>query len=199
MTVSRAAAITLALLLLAFRSSSADAAAELSRALPSPGAVVDTAPENLELFFTQDVDQAEVTLGGDALEVELGGERIVAALGTLGEGQYAVEWTVVSAVDGKETTGRFEFEVRPGEEGDSLPEVDPEARADRVDTVGNDNRTEVLLWTAVGIAAAAILALVFFYFRTSIPSFGTTRIEGGLPPPGDSPPEHSGEDDHDDH
>jgi methionine-rich copper-binding protein CopC len=187
-----------ALLFVASESPSVDAAAELTQSIPSPGAEIEDAPDDLRLLFTQDIEDAEISINGSGLATELDGDEVSAPLSASDEGDYVVAWTVTSEVDGRETSGEFQFTVRSAEATEPLPEVDPEERAERVSEVSDDNRTEVLFWSVVGIAGAALLALVFFYSRTSIPTFGTTRIEGGLPPPGESPPEHIGGED-DDH
>jgi methionine-rich copper-binding protein CopC len=174
------------------------AAAELARSIPSPGSEFSEAPGRLELFFTQEIEEASLDINGTELNSEVDGEHVVASIEGLEDGDYVVSWTVTSDIDGRETSGQFQFTMAPASDGETPPEVDPESRAERVEEVGDDSRTEVLIWTTVGIGVAALLALVFFYFRTSIPTFGTTRIEGGLPPPGQSPPEES-EDQHGDH
>lgn len=188
-----------ALLFVASESRSVDAAAELTQSIPSPGAEIEDAPDDLRLLFTQDIEDAEISINGSDLATELDGDEVSAPLSASDEGDYVVAWTVTSEVDGRETRGEFQFTVRSAETTEPLPEVDPEERAERVAEVSDDNRTEVLFWSVVGIAGAALLALVFFYSRTSIPTFGTTRIEGGLPPPGESPPEHIGGEDDDHH
>ncbi|HET9200947.1 MAG TPA: copper resistance protein CopC [Dehalococcoidia bacterium] len=172
------------------------AAAELSASAPAPGAEVSEAPSDLVLSFTQEIAEARIIVNGSELPGEIEEDNVTAPLGSLDDGDYVVEWAVTSEVDDRETSGSFQFRVRAEVESESPPEVDPEARAERVEEVEDENRTEVLLWTVLGIAAVALLALVFFYFRTSIPTFGTTGIQGGLPPPGQSPPEHEDDDEH---
>jgi methionine-rich copper-binding protein CopC len=197
MTLSRmgAAVVVLAIAAIALTPRVANAAAELSRSIPGPGTEVAESPADIELFFTQDLSEARLAVNGTDLAADVDEDHVTASLGSLEEGDYRVDWTVTSDVDDRETSGSFQFRVRAEPEPESPPEVDPEARAEQVEEVGDDNRTEVLFWTILGIAAAGVLALIFFYFRTSIPTFGSTGTQGGLPPPGESPPEH--EDDHD--
>jgi methionine-rich copper-binding protein CopC len=189
MTLPQLAAAALIVLLGVITTPTARAAAELSRSIPAPGAQIPEAPSELELFFTQEVLEARIIINGSEVEGQVDEDHVRAPIDSLAEGNYLVEWIVISDVDDRETSGNFQFQVRPETEDETPPEVDPDTRAERVEEVGDDNRTEVLLWTILGIAAMALLALVFFYFRTSIPTFGTTGVQGGLPPPGESPPE----------
>ena len=193
------AAASVGLLLVASEPTGVHSAAELTQSVPAPGAQIEEAPDDLRLVFTQEIADAEVSINGSALDADVDGDEVIAPLGDSAEGSYAVSWTVTSEVDGRETSGEFEFTIRAAEAAEPLPEVDPEARAEQVADVGDENRDQVLFWSVIGIAGAALLVLIFFYFRTTIPTFGTTRIEGGLPPPGESPPEHTEGEDHGHH
>jgi methionine-rich copper-binding protein CopC len=167
----------------------AQAAADLARALPAPGSQIAEAPDQVELQFTQELEEGSLALNGEDLGAEIENDTISADLPDLDEGEHEVAWSVTSVVDGRETSGTYVFTVEVDED-ESPPEVDPEERAERVNEVGDDNRTAVLLWTAFGIVIGMLLLIVFFFFRSTIPGLPPGGLAGGLPPPGQSPPEH---------
>jgi methionine-rich copper-binding protein CopC len=167
----------------------AQAAADLARAIPTPGSQLAEAPDSVELQFTQELDDGSLALNGEELDAEIENDTISAELPELDEGEHEVAWSVTSVVDGRETSGTYVFTVEVDED-ESPPEVNPEERAERVNEVGDDNRTAVLLWTAFGIGLGVLLLIVFFFFRSTIPGLPPGGLAGGLPPPGQSPPEH---------
>lgn len=172
----------------------ASAAADLASATPSPGAEVEQVPDLLVLRFTQELTEVRIELDGSQLDVNIDGEVARALLPHLEEGSHEVRWSVTSEVDDKTTDGRYTFELVPVSSDDSPPDVDSDQRRERTEEIGDENRTEVLLWTGLGVALVALLVFVFFYMRTSLPLSG--GVEGGLPPPGQSPPEHDDDDSH---
>ncbi|MPZ22445.1 MAG: hypothetical protein GEU28_02650 [Dehalococcoidia bacterium] len=179
-----------------FAPGAASAAAELTQANPGPGSTVEDVPAEIVLVFTQDVDPeagAEVTLDGQPLAFEIDGERLVARAPDLADGSYAISWTVTSEVDGKETNGGYTFAVNLAQE-EPRAAVDQAQQTARAQEVGDESRAEVMLWAAVVMAGSAVLVLIFYFFRANLPTLLTSGIEGGLPPPGQSPPEHG--DDH---
>jgi methionine-rich copper-binding protein CopC len=165
------------------------AAADLTDASPPPGSEVDEAPEEIVLRFTQDLIEANIELDGEAVDANVDGNVVQIEIQDLDDGEHHLAWRVSSEVDGVETSGEYTFEV-VNEEDSGPPEVDPEAQAEEVAETGDESRTEVLLWTALGVAAAAVFGLVFFFFRSTLPTLPEDGLSGGLPPPGESPPEH---------
>lgn len=116
----------LALLLLAFAAllpGAAQAHAFLDHAVPAVGSTVTTAPTELLLFFTQELEPAfsGVTLStGDGQPVATGAASVdlqnkaemVLKLPPLAPGHYQVSWHAVS-VDTHRTEGTFSFDIQP--------------------------------------------------------------------------------------
>jgi methionine-rich copper-binding protein CopC len=101
----------------------ASAHAFLDHAVPAVGATVPTAPRQVQMFFTQ---QLEAAFSGAAI-ADAGGKTIATGAATvdprnpmalvlnlpsLSPGRYRVSWHVVS-VDTHRTEGSFSFEIRP--------------------------------------------------------------------------------------
>jgi copper resistance protein C len=108
-----------AVLLAAVASTTAQAHAFLDHAEPRVGSTVPTAPRELALFFTQNLEPAfssfEVSDANGA-RVDLGKPSISAStmrvgLKTLPPGTYRVRWHVLS-VDTHTTEGNFTFHVK---------------------------------------------------------------------------------------
>lgn len=180
--------------LVLFAPATTNAAAELAAATPAPGSEIEELPDTIVLRFTQDLTDISLEIDGEAVEADLDEETARAELPELDEGEHEITWTVTSEVDDKETSGSYSFEVVAPFEDEGPGEVNTEERSERIDEVGDDNRSQVLLWTALAIAVAGVLVFIFYFFRTSLPMIHS-GIEGGLPPPGQSPPEHHEEDD----
>jgi copper transport protein len=111
------AASTLVLLLTV--PGSASAHAYLERTTPGPGAVLDTAPPALRLFYDEAVvpQYAQVvvmTAQGQNLAgpTRVAGNVVSVALRAGPTGSYTVRWRMVATGDGHETEGAFSFGVR---------------------------------------------------------------------------------------
>lgn len=111
--------IIVSLLFVAVGISGAEAHAFLDHASPLVGSTVSTAPRQLTLWFTQNLEPAfssvEVT-GPNGARADAGGARIGAntmrvALRASGPGTYHVHWRALS-VDTHTTQGSFTFHVR---------------------------------------------------------------------------------------
>ncbi len=99
----------------------AGAHAYLDHASPRVGAVVNSAPSEVRLFFTQALEPrftaAQVRSSAGAV-VATGGvdpantTQIVISVRGLAPGRYKVNWKVLS-VDTHRTEGSFNFEVKP--------------------------------------------------------------------------------------
>jgi len=99
----------------------ASAHAYLDHASPRVGAVVNSAPSEVRLFFTQALEPrftaAQVRSSTGAV-IATGGvdpantTQIVIPVGGLAPGRYKVNWKVLS-VDTHRTEGSFNFEVKP--------------------------------------------------------------------------------------
>lgn len=110
-----------ALLLVPFAAAATPAAAhsELRRSLPPAGAVLDRAPEQIELHFSERVRLTALRLrrtGGE--EVALPRRTIreatseIVRLPALPPGEYRAEWRIISA-DGHPVGGVIPFRIEP--------------------------------------------------------------------------------------
>ena len=110
--------ITLVMLLLvALGAGAARAHAFLDHASPLVGSTVATAPREVTLTFTQNLEQAfssvEVTANGarvDQGKPQISGNTMRVGLKAAGPGRYQVHWHVLS-VDTHKTEGNFSFTV----------------------------------------------------------------------------------------
>jgi len=114
----RTLTIVVALFFVALGISSAQAHAFLDHASPLVGSTVPTAPHELTLSFTQNLEPAfsgvEVTGPNgarvDAGRAQIGGNTMRVALRASGPGTYHVHWRALS-VDTHRTQGSFTFHV----------------------------------------------------------------------------------------
>lgn len=103
---------------------SVDAHARLDRSVPAVGAVLDEPPEQVELFFTQEIQKVSGTYGvnvereatpvtsGNPVVDDADRTRLTVALEpNLDEGRYVVRWHNVSDADGDPAEGAFSFYV----------------------------------------------------------------------------------------
>ena len=112
----------LALVLLAVAASPARAHAFLDHAVPAVGSTVATAPNQVQLFFTQDLEPAftgatlanangqPVATGPAAFNPQNKAEMVL-NLPPLAPGHYKVSWHALS-VDTHRTEGSFAFDVQ---------------------------------------------------------------------------------------
>ena len=111
---------TASLALLLLSGVAAYAHALLDRAEPRVGSVVQQAPREVALTFTQNIEGSFSTLevtdaAGQRVDEgtpAIQGNVMRVPVKTLAPGVYRVEWHVLS-VDTHRTEGRFTFEVRP--------------------------------------------------------------------------------------
>ena len=97
--------------------------AHLTESVPADKATVATAPAELDLHFSEELDlkfsgvkvigpdKASVKTG-DAMLMDEGKTLMVPLSEKLGPGAYKVEWHVLST-DGHKTTGTYGFTVKP--------------------------------------------------------------------------------------
>ncbi|HEX2578592.1 MAG TPA: copper resistance protein CopC [Aquihabitans sp.] len=165
-TVRLLGALLAALALALVPAGPASAHAELSTSDPADGSVVDVAPSEVTIRFTEGVsvrpDGVRV-LDGDGDRVDAGtatasGDTVVAPLdGALPDGGYVVAWRIVSA-DGHPVRGAFTFSV--GQQTDISSGVVDEAFGDSAD--GRDDLVASVLRAVayLGILGATGLVLV---------------------------------------
>jgi copper resistance protein C len=110
--------IVIAFLVAAFAAPAAHAHAHLDHASPPVGATIPTAPHDVTIWFTQNLEPAFTTVAvtdGSGARVDEGkpqisGNTMRVALKALSAGTYHVHWHAVS-VDTHTTQGDFSFIV----------------------------------------------------------------------------------------
>ena len=114
----RSLIITVSLLLMALGTTGAQAHAHLDHANPAVGSTVPTAPQEITLWFTQNLETVFSTVevfdrsGGrvDEGKPNISGNTMRVALKPLSPGTYRVHWHALS-VDTHTTEGTFTFQV----------------------------------------------------------------------------------------
>ena len=123
--------------LLAGTAQPALAHAEFLRANPEPNAVLAAAPAQVEIYFSEAIEQTFSRIsvydvsgaavdGGDGRVDPVDPTRLTVSLRSLPQGVYTVSWQALSAVDGHVTLGVFAFAVGQAA-ADSIPATLPEA------------------------------------------------------------------------
>ena len=102
-----------------------EAHAEVDRSNPAAQEQVEVLPNEVEIFFTQEIDGAGTVIeivGPNGQQVDGGDttldlmdpdrKRVTVSIATdAGDGLYIVRWTTLSSEDGEEASGSFEFTV----------------------------------------------------------------------------------------
>jgi copper transport protein len=94
----------------------------LVRSIPEANAVLDRAPAQVELFFSETVDPAFSTIkvldangqpvdNGDTQVDPVDATHLIVSLRSLPDGIYTVSWKALSATDGHVTLGSFPFAI----------------------------------------------------------------------------------------
>ncbi|MDR5698667.1 copper resistance CopC family protein [Agromyces aerolatus] len=145
---------------------------ELLGSSPEPGAVLETAPEAVELTFSNDVIEVGTVIEvvdhhGEAIDVgatEVLGPEVSATLPSDLSGEYQVRWRVVSS-DGHPIEGTIDFGVGAGATGvwESEPPHDDAAADDDSDTAattGGESGPDGWAIAAFVVGGIVILGLV---------------------------------------
>jgi copper transport protein len=114
--------VLIVLLLSAWAVPSVSAHSSLVRSNPAPNAVLEQAPVQVELFFSEPLEpqlSSISVLGSDQQVVDVGDVRVDASdptrmtvsLRSLKDGVYTVTWKALSAIDGHQSVGTFPFAV----------------------------------------------------------------------------------------
>ena len=152
--------------------------ATLLRSIPEANAELDSAPAQIELFFSEALEPgfSKITvLDTNGIQVDNADARVdptdpthlTVSVRSLSDGVYTASWQVLSAVDGHVTAGAFPFAVG---------EVDPGALA----TAGQSSRTiklsvgEIVGKWFVFLAAAALTGSVLFVLVVWGPAYRAT-------------------------
>ena len=107
--------------------------ANLARAAPAPNSVLDAAPDQVVIWFTEPIEPklSEIrvldSLGsrvdeGDSFVDPNDATAMSVGLGPIPDGAYTVAWKNVSTVDGHRVRGAFVFSVGQPISGEALPE-----------------------------------------------------------------------------
>ncbi|MEZ4530537.1 MAG: copper resistance protein CopC [Thermomicrobiales bacterium] len=143
MSISRRLAVGVAMLILGAgvfsigSYSIGEAHAEVDRSNPAVGGHVEKLPEEIEIFFTQEINAdgtvieivgpngAQVDGGDTTLDLmDPDRKRVTISIKSdAGHGIYTVRWTTQSNEDGEEASGSFEFTV--GESMKGTPAASP--------------------------------------------------------------------------
>lgn len=124
--------------------------ARLDRSEPAAGAVLDAAPAQVEVFFSQEIQKVSSTYGlqvetSDGASVTAGDPVVddfdrthmtVDLQPDLGEGRYVVHWQNVSDADGDPAEGAFAFYV------DRQPTPEEQALDEELAAVGAEEEEE---------------------------------------------------------
>lgn len=145
---------------------------EVIRSDPASGAVLDSAPTQLKLYFTEDVglefssaillDRArkEYTIGGLAHDGADTASLLVPIDQSLPNGSYTLVWRVVSGIDGHLTLGTLPFHVGPVDPNEAPAEIiQPEDLGSVEYSISSENPDPFRWAVRAVILAAAILLL----------------------------------------
>jgi methionine-rich copper-binding protein CopC len=181
------AALALAIALLGLPGSrSALAHAVPERANPPMDTAVPVMPGTIEVWFSEEVNPEGTTLEVlklDGTKVDQGDAALdlqdptrtrvtVSVHSGLDNGEYLVQWTAVSMVDGDATSGSYQFTVDPAASPAALPQIATQqapAELPQIDSEGETSDTDrnPLLYGIVAVVtgAAFIGLIAFWYFR----------------------------------
>ncbi len=171
-------ALCVVTLMLLFTAVSVSAHAYLAESIPRNGELVTQPPEQVVAHFTEEVASGSSMVvlneNGDQVDNGDGGvdlydpdhKTMIAALpANLPNGQYVVEWNVLSAEDGDPTDGAFTFSI--GENG-------PIANNTAAFKTDQSSEGSIGWWVGGGIGALIIGLLISMLLLTRQP---TTRLE----------------------
>ncbi len=180
-------AITLAFILLALpESPSALAHAVPERANPPMDTAVPVMPSTIEVWFSEEVESDGTTLEVlrlDGTKVDMGNSAVdlqdptrtrvtVGVHSGLDNGEYLVQWTAVSAVDGDTTSGSYRFTVDPAASPAPVPQIATQQAPAQLPEIDDDgepvdtDRNPLLYGIVAAVTGIALIGLiVFWYFR----------------------------------
>ena len=162
--------IVIVLLYSAFAVTPVFAHALLLRSNPQANAVLAQPPVQVELFFSESVEETLSTIkviNSSGVAVDVGDVRVdpsdptrmTVSLHTIGDGIYTVTWKAVSATDGHQTTGSFPFAV-----GTTNPSLLPASQQ----TSSSSLPISALLAKWILLASAALLTGQFAFARSRL-------------------------------
>lgn len=156
------------------------------RANPPMNAAVPVMPSTVEIWFSEEVKSEGTTLQVlrlDGTQVDQGNSAVdlqdptrtrvtVGMHSGLDNGEYLVQWTAVSEVDGDSTSGSYRFTVDPSASPAPLPQIATQqapAQLPEINSEGEPVDTErnpLLYGIVAAITGLAFIGLiVFWYFR----------------------------------
>jgi len=155
-----------------------------ARANPPMNSAVPVMPSTVEVWFSEEVsaegiildvlrmDGTRVDQGNAALDLK-DPTRTRVTVGVhsgLDNGEYLVQWTVVSAVDGDSTSGSYQFTVDPAASPAALPQIATQqapAQLPVIDSEGNpvpDDDNRLLYGIVAAVTGVAFIGLLIFWF-----------------------------------
>lgn len=155
--------------------------AELDRSLPESDSIVDQAPAQVELWFTEELAEgstATVT-GPDGARVDNGDaaidlfdperkHQVVTLMPDLPAGEYTVTWTSVSGEDDDTESGAFTFAVSPSATPVASPVASPAAspspESTEVSQANSETATPDVRALMIALAAGAGAAFLIYGF-----------------------------------
>jgi methionine-rich copper-binding protein CopC len=171
----------------------AHAHAEYDRSTPPAGGEAASAPESVDIWFTQELfrragaNTIEV-IGPGGTRVDLGetvlddADRTHLSVGLqpdLSPGEYTVRWTNLSAVDDEANAGEFSFRIDPdappaateaaGDQGSSLdtPEARNQPELEAGDDGGTPGWTLFAVFALVGVAIVGVAGFALLRLRST--------------------------------
>jgi copper transport protein len=149
----------------------ADAHAELQKSDPSNGQILQTAPDHIQLSFSEPPDVGLTTVGvvdANGTAVKAGAPQrppdankdIVVGLPAISDGVYTVTWRTVSATDGHVTAGAFTFGVGVSQ-AQVTPEPQGESQTPPPSAMGIAGRWLLYVGLVVLLGAGATALLAF--------------------------------------
>lgn len=156
------------------------------RANPPMNAAVPVMPSTIEVWFSEEIKSEGTTLQVlrlDGTQVDLGNAAVdlqdptrtrvtVDVHPGLDNGEYLVQWTAVSAIDGDSTSGSYRFTVDPSASPVPVPQIAtqqaPAQRpaSDSEGESGDTDRNPLLYGSVAAITGLALIGLIlFWYFR----------------------------------
>ncbi|MEO8510651.1 MAG: copper resistance protein CopC [Chloroflexota bacterium] len=148
--------------------------AELLSSTPAANSSLFESPTELVLTFTESIDSGTASVelidaglrtipGLGATAVNAADDEVSATLPTLEPGVYTVEWSVVSALDGHQTSGLFAFAVDP------TGANPPPSRSSQSSAPTADAAAVAARWVALG-GGVMLLGIALFWLLSALPA-----------------------------
>jgi copper transport protein len=159
--------------------------AALQSSTPEANSSLLESPTELSLTFTESIDPATASVelidaelrtipGLGEITVNPAADRVSASVPTLKPGVYTVEWSVVSALDGHQTSGLFAFAVDP------TGANPPPSRSSQSSAPTADAAAVAARWVALG-GGVMLLGIALFWLLSARPALRGIPDAPGVP------------------